>query len=215
MGMVNQMGKFSPRLAEVSQPLRELLSTKRSWTWGPSQEQAFAQVKAELLKPTVLALYDPKADTMVSADASSFGLGAVPLQKMEDSLRPVAYASQSLSETEHHYTQIKKEALAMTWACEKFSSYLLGRSFTVETDHKPLVPLLSSKNLDDLPSCILRFRLRMACYDYTIFHGPGKLLYMADILPRALTPQKEESSELEEEVELYGNAMVSLLQETE
>ena len=31
MGMANQMGKFSPRLAELSQPLRELLSTKRQW----------------------------------------------------------------------------------------------------------------------------------------------------------------------------------------
>ena len=29
MGMVNQMGKHSPHIAEVSQPLRELLSTKR------------------------------------------------------------------------------------------------------------------------------------------------------------------------------------------
>ena len=42
LGMANQMGKFSLRLAEVSQPLRELLSTKQLWTWGPSQEQAFA-----------------------------------------------------------------------------------------------------------------------------------------------------------------------------
>ena len=59
LGMVNQLGKFSPHVSELTQPLRELLSSKRSWTWGSSQEQAFTQVKAELAKPTVLALYNP------------------------------------------------------------------------------------------------------------------------------------------------------------
>lgn len=50
-------------------------------------------------------------------------------------------------------------------------------------DHKPLVLLLSSKHLNDLPPRVLRFRLRMAKFDYTIFHVPGKLLYVADTLP--------------------------------
>ena len=41
MGMVNQLGKFTPNIAELSQPLRELLSSKRSWVWGPAQDAAF------------------------------------------------------------------------------------------------------------------------------------------------------------------------------
>ena len=45
----------------------------------------------------------------------------------------------------------RKEALAVTWACSKFSNYILGRPFLIETDHKPLVPILSTKHLDDLP----------------------------------------------------------------
>ena len=69
---------------------------------------------------------------------------------------------QSLTETEQRYAQIvEKEALGMTWACERFQDYLLGMRFHVETDHKLLVPLLSSKHLDELPIRVQRFRLRL------------------------------------------------------
>ena len=57
LGMVNQLGKFSPRISEISQPLRELLSSKKCWVWGPSQDKAFSQIKDELSRPPVLALY--------------------------------------------------------------------------------------------------------------------------------------------------------------
>ena len=40
--------KFSPRLAESSQPLRELLSTQWSWTWGSDQQTTFTTVQKEL-----------------------------------------------------------------------------------------------------------------------------------------------------------------------
>jgi len=61
MGMVNQLGKFTPNIADISQPLCELLSSKKSWVWGPSQETAFEKLKGELTQPTVLALYNPDA----------------------------------------------------------------------------------------------------------------------------------------------------------
>ena len=120
MGMANQLGKFSPNLAELSQPLRELLSTKRVWSWGPPQEKSFTDIKQELTRPAVLCLYNPEAPLKVSADASSYGLGAVLLQQSESAWRPVAYASRAMSETETRYAQIEKEALATTWACERF-----------------------------------------------------------------------------------------------
>ena len=74
----------------------------------------------------MLALYNPQAERKVSADASSFGLGAVLLQLNDQSWKPVAYASRSLMDTERRYVQTDKEALATTWACEKFSTYILG-----------------------------------------------------------------------------------------
>jgi len=126
LGMANQLGKFSPHLAKISQPMRELLSTRQSWTWGPDQQAALTQVHKELSQPTVLALYDLKAPTKVSADTSSFGLGAVLLQQFDDQWKPIAFASRSMTETERRYAQIEKEALATTWVCERFSNFKLS-----------------------------------------------------------------------------------------
>ena len=96
-----------------------MLSTSRNWSWEPSQPKAFDLVKEELAKPTTLDFYDPGAMTKVSADVSAYGLNAVLLQKIDSHWKPVACAFCSMSETEQQYTQIKKEALAATWACEK------------------------------------------------------------------------------------------------
>ena len=90
-----------------------------------------------------------------------------------------------MSETEYRYAQIEKEALALTWACEKFSEYVLGKEIELETDHKPLVPLLGKKSLDSLPPRVLRFRLRLMRFQYNIKHVPGKMLYTPDTLSRA------------------------------
>ena len=152
LGMVNQLGKFVPHLAEKTKPIRDLLSTKNEFLWGPTQQDAFENLKKELTSTPVLAHYDPAKKTILSADASSYGLGAVLLQEQENGTRkPVAYASRSMTSTEQRYAQIEKEALATTWACEKFNDFILGKDILIETDHKPLVPLFGSKNLDQLP----------------------------------------------------------------
>ena len=185
LGMSNQLGKFSHKLAEITKPLRDPLGKDKKWQWCSAQEEAFVAVKKELCKPALLAHYNPNAPTKISADTSSYGLGAVLLQENDDSWRPVAYASRSMTKTEEHYAQIEKEALAITWACDKFSNYIVGTKIQIETDHKPLISLLGSKRLDDLPPRIIKFRLRLARIDCSIAHVPGKLLVTADALSRA------------------------------
>ena len=113
--------------------------------WGEPQHEAFQEIKQALILNPVLALFDLNCETVVSADASSYGLGAVLLQKQPNELKPIVYISRSLTPTKQCYAQI------VTWACERFSDYLLGLTFRVQTGHKPLVLLFSSKNLDELP----------------------------------------------------------------
>ena len=186
LGIVNQLSKFSPNLAEHTQPLRELLGKDRTWVWEDAQKLAFERVKKMLVASPVLALFDPNLETTLSVDASSYGLGAVLLQKQASgNLQPVAFISRSMTPTEKRYAQIEMEALAFTWACERLSDYLVGLKFHIQTDHKPLVPLFSSKDLEELPVRVQRFRMRMMRYDFTISHIPGNELIIADALSRA------------------------------
>ena len=108
-----------------------------------------------------------------------------------------------MTETERRYAQIEKEAFATTWACEKFSDFVLGKNILIETDHKPLVPLLGVKELDCPPPHILRFRLQLNRFSYNIKHIPGKELYTADTLSRApmsyqMTVDSRDSQDLAE-----------------
>ena len=205
LGMVNQMGKFLPRLADKTEPLRELLSPKKAWLWTSEQSNAFRKIQDMLTSTPVLIPYDHKRPTKVSADSSSYGLGAVLLQKSQDMWKPVAYASRSLSDTEKRYAQVEKEALASVWACTKFQDYLYGIHFTLETDHKPLVALLDHKTIDEIPPRIQRMRMRMMRYSYEVRHVAGKDLHTADTLSRApiSTPSSPDDLELEKDVTCF------------
>ena len=196
--------------------MRELLSTKTQWIWGEAQDRAFTSLKDAITSSEVLAMYDPTLETIVSADASAYGLGAVLRQKQKDcSLRPVAYISQALSAAEQNYAQIEKEALAATWACERFQQYLLGMHFKLETDHKPLVPLLSTKSLDEMPIRVQRFRLRLMRFSYSIYHVPGKDICTADTLSRAPVLTEDHTAEaFHKEVNAYDNLVIDYLPAT-
>ena len=70
----------------------------------------------------------------MSADASSYGLGTVLLQRKgdSDSWKPVAYSSRAHTEAECHYAKIEKEALMTTWMCEKFAEYIWERRYPLK-----------------------------------------------------------------------------------
>jgi hypothetical protein len=80
LGMVNYLSKFSPNLAEVTSPMRQLLSKNSEVIWDSAQDESFAKVKDIITRsprPT-LADFDPHKDIVLQVDASKYGLGATP-----------------------------------------------------------------------------------------------------------------------------------------
>ncbi|XP_054272581.1 anoctamin-4-like [Macrosteles quadrilineatus] len=198
LGMVNYLMKFIPNLAEVTAPLRILLKKGYQWVWSDVQKSAWDKIKSLISSNPVLVSYNKNRKTRVAADASSFGLGGVIEQFVDGKWKPITYASRSLSPTEMRYAQIEKEALALTWACERFSQYVLGTEFELMTDHKPLVQVLGSKQIASLSARLQRLRMRMACFRYKVTYVKGKEFYVPDVLSR--NPIKSNEDILEQDL---------------
>ena len=175
LGMAQYSANFIPKFAEMTTPLRLLTHQKSKWKWGKEENEAFMKLKNALTEHQILAYFDTKKETKLHVDAGPNGLGLILLQKdQQDRWEPIMCASRSLTETEKRYSQIEKEALAIRWGCEKCYKYLIGSRFVLETDHKPLVPMLSNRH-SHLPMRIEKWMLYLQQFEFEIVHIAGKL----------------------------------------
>ena len=174
LGMITYLSKFAPSLAEITSPLRRLLTKDVEFAWDYTQQQAFDKVKEILtiVPGPILSYYDSSKPLALQTDASKYGLGAVLLQDN----KPVAYASKSLTQCEINYPQIEKEMYAILFGCKRFHQYVYGHKVNVETDHKPLVSIMR-KGIHSAPPCLQR-------YDLNAAHLPRKSISVADTLSR-------------------------------
>ncbi|XP_053607193.1 uncharacterized protein K02A2.6-like [Plodia interpunctella] len=189
LGLINYVGKWIPNLATVTEPFKVLLRNKNAKTsdiqkdWGSKQEEAFEYLKSTLSNIPNLGYYNVNDKTIVIADASPVGLGAVLIQVNDRGPRIIAYGHKTLTDCERRYCQTEKEALALVWAVEHFHIFLYGKDFELITDHKPLEVIFGPKS----KPCarIERWILRLQSYRYKVVYKPGKT-NIADPLSRLL-----------------------------
>ena len=124
LGLAQYLNKFLPRLSKITRPLRELTQTNTQWVWKTAQPDALEALKRAVSATPVLRYYNLEDEVTLQCDASQFGLGAALLQNEQ----PIAYASRAISNAETCYAQIEKELLAIVFACERFESYVYGRT---------------------------------------------------------------------------------------
>ena len=76
---------------------------------------------------------------------------------------------------------MEKEALAIKWSLEKLRYYLLGRDFSLVTDHAPLKWMATAK---DTNARVTRWLLALQDYRFQVVHRPGRANANADALSR-------------------------------
>lgn len=181
LGLAGYYRRYIPYFADIAKPLTQLVGKSATFNWGKEQEDAFSILKTALCSESVLVYPDFRDPFILATDASNVALGAVLSQIRNGEERPICYASRQLQGPELNYTATEKELLAVVWATKQFRCYLLGRKFTLVTDHSALRWLLS---LNDPSSRLTRWALRLAEFDYDVQHKAGKRHTNADALSR-------------------------------
>ncbi|KAG0974626.1 hypothetical protein G6F29_012091 [Rhizopus arrhizus] len=170
--------KFIDSLSSKAKPLYALLKKDVDYSWTQEAQQAFEQIKQDLISLPTLAYPNPQLPYDLHCDASDVGLGACVVQLG----RPIAFASRTLNSAETNYTTTEKECLAIVWALKQFHPYLYGSKFTIYTDHAALKSILSTR----LPrGRLARWIMALQEYQpYDIVHKKGSLNTDADALSR-------------------------------
>ena len=128
------LGPSSPIYHITRSHLEQCLKKDNVFHWEEQQTRSFQKIKALIAKAneTPLRYSDRMKPVTVQADASLRGLAVCLFQKHNEEDQPIAFASKSLTDTETRYTNIERELLAIIFACQHFSTYLLRRSFIAE-----------------------------------------------------------------------------------
>ena len=100
---------------------------------------------------------------------------------MSSTKNPIYFVSKSLTDAEKGYVAIELEALAVSWACEKFHHFLYGSHFTLQTDQKSLESILA-RSLNEATPRLQRLLIKASVYDFSVEYIPGPTNKVADCL---------------------------------
>ena len=183
--------KFIPNFSIIAQPLYKYAPVTKEQRSPKSQTpitlieeelNAFNKLKEILTNDLVLRIPDENLPFKIHTDASKIGIGAVLMQTHSNGDLPVAYLSKKFTTTQMNWPATEQECYAIIYAIEKWHKYLDGREFTIETDHKPLLPFNKKQQLN--AKCE-RWRLKLQQYKFNILYIKGKHNTVADYLSRS------------------------------
>ena len=129
--------------------------------------------------------FDVKLNTRVKCDASHLGLDASIEQDNRGNWKTVAFASRFLNIAELKYSINEIELLRLVWAPDHFKNYLLGKQFSILTDHKALIGALKDdKCTKTAQSRLTRWADKLLPFDFTVDHLTGKDMRFVDYISR-------------------------------
>jgi RNase H-like domain found in reverse transcriptase len=130
-----------PNVSAYMAPLSGMTRNNHTFKWRPLHQKCFNMIKVLTCQTPILRPIDVRSpDTIwVICDASTSGVGALYGQDPEwNNCRPAGVMSKKFHDTQFNYCVFEMEILAILKALLKWEDKLIGRKFTVVTDHRLL-----------------------------------------------------------------------------
>ena len=183
LGLCNYYRPLIPDFARMADSLYKGVQAE-PWEWTEEHARCFAELKRAVASDCVVKIPQSGLPFILETDASLIAVGAVLKQAStsSDEEHPVGFFSKALTAPERRYSVYERELLGVVRACEHFRVFLLGCPFVVRTDHGAIRKIFTSKLRDSMR--VEKWVLRLAEYDFTIVHIPGRENTVADALSR-------------------------------
>ena len=144
--MINYYHRFIHSATGILSPLYRLSSTekqKEQEGWTAAHTLSCLAVKEALAQAATLATPSNTDKLYLVTDASNIAIGTV-LERCNDGHRqPHGFFSRQLNASQRNYSTFDRELLVVHAAIRHFRHMLERTSYTICTDHKPLVIALS------------------------------------------------------------------------
>ena len=172
LGFANYYREFIKGYANKVYPMQQLMRHKgKKFTWNNAAEESFQRIKKELCEAPVLGMPTEKGMYVLDTDASVVAISGILHQEQDWNgktvLRPIAYGSKVLSNTEMKYGAPQAEMFAVVTFVEKYRTYLGSEPFKLRVDNRAL-SWLKTYSMDQ--SFIGSWIIRLVGYNVIIEH---------------------------------------------
>lgn len=186
LGFINFFREYIPNYSDITAPF-ECLRYVKKITWSTELSDKFEHIKHHLVEESkILSKYNPKLPLILEVDASGRAIASVLYQSKEgeeiSKRKYLQFFSKTLSDAQQRYGITKKELLGIVLSLRKLREFLMGKSFSIVTDHKALLHLHNNKDKNDMISrwADTLYSFPLAKYTYK----EGKMHILPDFLTR-------------------------------
>ena len=186
LGFANYYREFIKGYADKIYPMPRLMRNKgKKFTWTDEAQVSFENINRELCEAPVLGMPTENGMFVLDTDASVVAISGILHQEQEWNgrtvIRPIAYGSKVLSDTEMKYGAPKAEMFAVITFVEKYRAYLGSAPFKLRVDNRALA-WLKTYSMDQ--SYIGRWIVRLDGYHMIIEHRTRDKHQNADSLSK-------------------------------